>query len=618
MCTPSALPPTPDFRALFESAPGLYLVLTPDFTIVGVSDAYLRATMTRREDILGRGLFEVFPDNPDDPGATGVANLRASLTRVLAQGRPDAMAVQKYDIRRPESEGGGFEERHWSPVNSPVFGSDGEMAYIIHRVEDVTEFVRLKEQGTEQHRVAEELRSRADVMEAEIYRRAQEIQEANRQLRDLQAELEHRVEARTADLVRTNQELQQEIAERRRAEEALRRSEERLRQSQKLEAVGRLAGGVAHDFNNLLSVILSYAELLLRRLEPAERFRDELSEIQCAGRRAADLTRQLLAFSRQQVLDPTILDVNEVIAGVSGMLARLLGEDIDLELLRSPCPAKVRADRGQLEQVLLNLVVNARDAMPDGGKLTIETARVELDETQAFGQLGAQHGAYVLLLVSDTGVGMDEVTRARAFEPFYTTKERGKGTGLGLSTVFGIVTQSGGGIRLESEPGAGATFRIYLPRAEGEVESPRPAATDRDLPGGTETILLVEDEDQVRAVAGSILRSAGYQVLAARSAAEALLLVESHAGRIDLLLTDVVMPKMTGRQLAERVLAIRPGIRVLFMSGYTDDVMLQHGIPDSGIWLLPKPLTPSALTRRVRQAIDSNPSPALGDLRDAA
>jgi signal transduction histidine kinase len=473
----------PDFRLLFESAPGLYLVLdSSDFRIVAVSDSYLRATMTYRPEIVGRGIFDVFPDNPQDAAPTGVANLRASLERVVKERRPDAMAVQKYDIRRPESEGGGFEERYWSPVNSPAFDDRGQLAYIIHRVEDVTEFVSLRRRGTEQSRIADELRTQAGMMEAEIYRRAQQIQDANQQLRELQADLESRVQART---------------------EELRRSEDQLRQSQKLEAIGRLAGGVAHDFNNLLSVILSYCDELLAR--PVQEGREELDEMRLAGQRAADLTRQMLAFSRQQVLDPKVLDLNQVLDGVGKMLARVLGEDIELKLLPAPELGRVLADPGQIEQVLMNLVVNARDAMPDGGRLTVTTTNVNLDEEYAKDHAGVVPGPHVLISVSDGGVGMDKATQARIFEPFFTTKERGKGTGLGLSTVFGIVKQSGGHIWLYSEPGAGTTFRIYLPCVEG-IPALRGPTVVGPTRGGTETVLLVEDEDQIRKVASSILR----------------------------------------------------------------------------------------------------------------
>lgn len=559
---------TPDFQKLFESGPGLYLVLSTDLVIVAVTDAYLQATMTQRDQILGRDLFDVFPDNPDDLSATGVSNLRASLERVLKHGRSDAMAVQKYDIRRPESEGGGFEERYWSPVNLPIKHDDGRIAYILHRAEDVTEFVRLKQEGSAQHKATEELRTRAGQMEAEIYRRAQELQETNRQLRKLQEELESRVEARTADL--------------RRANDALRKSEEQLRQAQKLEAVGRLAGGIAHDFNNLLSVILSYSEILSSDLQPNDAARADLDEIKKAGQRAAELTRQMLAFSRQQILDRRILDLNDIIGNVNKMLARVIGEDIEFKLLMAPKLAKVKADPGQIEQVLMNLVVNARDAMPTGGKLTIETSNVELDASYAQEQEGVTPGPYVMMAVSDTGTGIDKATQAHVFEPFFTTKEVGKGTGLGLSTVFGIVKQSGGNIRLYSEPGIGTSFKIYLPRAEGKTDWKLANSESTQEARGTETILLVEDEDQVRGVAVGILKRAGYHVLEARSPAEALLIDEQHPTKIHLLLTDVVMPKMNGRLLAERIGSTRAGIKTIFMSGYTDNVVVQHGVLDSG------------------------------------
>ncbi len=594
----------PDFQTLFESAPGLYLVLKPDLTIVAVSEAYLRATMTERAKILGRGIFEVFPDNPDEPEATGVQNLRASLSRVLDRQTPDTMAVQKYDIRRPESEGGGFEERHWSPVNSPVLGADGEVAYIIHRVEDVTEFVRLKNQGSEQVRLTEELKTRAERMEAEIFRRAQEIQDANRMLREFQGELEERVLARTGELRRANEELKREIQERERTEEALHQSEGQLRQSQKLEAVGRLAGGIAHDFNNLLTVILSYSDIILRTGAPAGPIRNGLEEIKAAGERAASLTHQLLAFSRQQVLEPKVLDVNEVLTTLSQMLKRLLGEDIELRLSLAPVLDRVMADRGQLDQVVMNLVVNARDAMPHGGRLNIETANVTLDESVGETHFDVRPGSYVMLAVSDTGVGMDAATKARVFEPFFTTKERGKGTGLGLSTVFGIVKQSGGNIYFYSEPEVGTTFKVYFPRADGKLASPEEPSAGARGARGTETILLVEDEEQVREVAGTILRAAGFHVLVAATPAEAILLCEKSPEHVDLVLTDVIMPKMNGRQVAERVRELRPGVRVLFMSGYTDDMILSNGILELGASFIQKPMTPDSLTRKVREVLD--------------
>lgn len=559
----------PDFRALFESAPGLYLVLTRDLEIVAVSEAYLAATMTERSRILGRALFDVFPDNPDDPQATGVANLRASLERVLALGRADTMAVQKYDIRRPDSEGGGFEERFWSPLNSPVLDEHGELRYIIHRVEDVTEFVRL--------------RSRTVSMEAEIFRRAQELQTSNQELRSLQAELEQRVEARTAEL---------------------RRAEAQLRHSQKMEAIGRMSGAIAHDFNNLLSVILSYSTLLVRDLRPIDPMREDLESIRKAGERAAELTRQLLAFSRQQVLAPRVLDLNETVRETERMLRRLLGADIDLVTRCQRDLSKVRVDPGQMDQVVMNLALNARDAMPDGGKLTIETSDVVLDESYAAQHHGVTPGPHVLLAVSDTGIGMDAETQGRIFEPFFTTKPAGKGTGLGLSTVFGIVQQSGGSIWVYSELGTGTTIKIYLPRAEGSVDEPEEFAPPPTL-HGKETILLVEDQDEVRRVATTILRNYGYRVLSASNAGEALLACEKHLRAIDLLLTDVVMPQMSGPELSQRILAQRPDLKVLFMSGYADGAVVGHGILDSGTDYVQKPLLPEVLARRVRQVLDA-------------
>jgi len=393
-----------------------------------------------------------------------------------------------------------------------------------------------------------------------------------------------------------------------------RRLQAQLMQAQKMEAVGRLAGGVAHDFNNLLTVIISYSDLLLEDLGRDDPKREDVAAVRKAAEGAAALTHQLLAFSRQQVLQPKVLDVNATVASTEKLLRRLIGEDIQLVAKLGSGLGSVKADPGQIEQVIMNLAVNARDAMPAGGQLTIETANVEMDEAYVRGHPLAQPGRYVMLAVSDTGTGMDEQTKAHIFEPFFTTKELGKGTGLGLATVYGIVKQSGGFIWLYSEPGHGTSFKIYMPRVDESAERATPAAA-APLPRGTETILVVEDAPAVRAVTRQVLERQGYTVLEAPNGGAALVLATKHHGPIHLLLTDVVMPGVNGRQLAEQLARPRPDMMVLFTSGYTDDSVVRHGVLESGIAYLQKPFTPDGVARKVREVLDSSRDSGRGPLR---
>ncbi|MBK7403022.1 MAG: response regulator [Myxococcales bacterium] len=391
--------------------------------------------------------------------------------------------------------------------------------------------------------------------------------------------------------------------ERGRLTEALASTEEQLRQAQKMEAIGALAGGIAHDFNNLLTGIISYAHFALEAARKGESVSEDVTEIEKAARSAAQLTRQLLAFSRQQVLSPRVLDLDEILLQLEKMLRRVLGEDVELRYLSDGEPHRCKVDPGQIEQVIMNLAINARDAMPNGGKLTLELCATDLDRGYADEHLEVTAGPHVMLAVTDTGVGMDAVTVARIFEPFFTTKEQGKGTGLGLSTVFGIIKQSGGHLWVYSEPGLGSSFKVYLPAVEAPIVPPRAEARGRPLQGH-ETILLVEDDPQVRAVLRTILRRAGYEVLEAPGGEQALLTSREHAGRIHLLVTDLVMPGMNGREVAERVEAERPGLKVLYMSGYTGNTLGLVGAIDEGVAFLQKPITPTDLLTKVREVLD--------------
>jgi PAS domain S-box-containing protein len=513
-----------------------------------------------REAMLGKTDLDFFPRDQAE-------FFQARDREVLASGK--LVDVLEEPIETPRG------QRWLHTKKIPILGERGEPRYLLGISEDITE------------------RKNAEA------RRAAETRD-----------LERRVEQRTTELTRVNDDLRKQIGERERAEEALFRSEEELRQAQKMEAIGRLAGGIAHDFNNLLSIILSYSAMLMDALATDEALRSDAEQIAIAGQRARDLTRQLLAFSRRQMMRPEVLDLRDVVRGIEPMLRRVLGEDIVLSIALERHTALVKADPGQIQQILMNLVVNARDAMPEGGKLSIETSDVVLDEehVRPYIAAGARPGPHVCITVTDTGVGLDEETRARIFEPFFTTKPRGKGTGLGLSTVLGIVQQSGGHVTVESTPDEGSTFRVYLPRTTETRPAPVTPArstTPTQQSRGSETILLVEDEGQLRVLARDILRGAGYQVFDAPNAAEAIKASQRHAGPIHLLVTDVVMPHIGGRELARRLATDRPRMRVLYMSGYTEDGIVDSGTLDPNVAFLPKPITPDTLLGKVRETLDA-------------
>jgi signal transduction histidine kinase/CheY-like chemotaxis protein len=578
-----------DYRALFQAVPGLYLVLRTDFKIVAVSDAYLAATMTRRDEIIGRGLFEVFPDNPDDPNATGVNNLRASLERVLSNRAADTMAVQKYDVRRPASEGGGFAERYWSPVNSPVLDAAGNVSLIIHRVEDVSEFVRLKIQDRRKEAETRELRGQAERMEAEIYRRAQELQQSNKALREseerlqqLNATLEERIQER-------GRQLEAEARERARTQEA-------LRERQKVEAIGRLTGSIAHDFNNLLTVVLGNADLLREHLAggPAAPM---VNAIERASERGARLVRQLLAFSRRQALRPETIDIAGHIRSLDDFLTGSLGGDIKLVMALPEDLWPVECDVGEFELALINLCVNARDAMPGGGLLRIAGRNVMLARGDLAG--GDLEGPFVAISVSDTGTGIEPDVLKRVFEPLFTTKEIGKGSGLGLTQVHGFATQSGGVATIESEIGHGTSVTLHLPRSRSATraeEQPRAAAAPR----GSGEVLLVEDDEGVAKIAAQLLDMIGYRVQWVQDAQTALALLIG--GRsFDLLFSDIVMPGgMSGLDLARRVRRHFPELPILLASGFSTTAA---EVAREGFAIIAKPYRADALAGAIEQAL---------------
>ena len=421
-----------------------------------------------------------------------------------------------------------------------------------------------------------------------------QMEEALRRAHD---ELERRVEERTAELSQANASLLQQMAERKLLEK-------QLHQAQKMEALGRLTGGIAHDFNNLLTAIIGFTELIRLHCTPDDPIEELVDRVIGSSQRAAALVRQLLIFSRRQIIEPQILDLNRILAEVDKMLCRIIGEDIELKTLLQPNLWSVKVDSAQIEQVIVNLVVNARDAMPDGGRIIVETANVTLDEGYTAGHLGVQPGQYILLAVSDTGIGMTDEIKARLFEPFFTTKPEGKGTGLGLATVYGIVKQSGGDIWVYSEVGQGTTFKIYLPRVETMAQPSLRPEVGTAMPKGKETILLVEDDPEVRALARLILHGQGYTLLEAGDGQEALNLFSRYSDPIHLILTDVIMPGMNGKTLIEQLSQTQPNVKILFMSGYTDNMIAQHGVLDPGLAFLQKPFSPVTLARKVREVLD--------------
>jgi PAS domain S-box-containing protein len=660
--------PLPDFRALFEAAPNLYLVLSPDLIIVAASEAYCRATLIERDRVIGRHLFDVFPDNPDDPGATGVDNLRASLMRVLQFRRPDAMAVQKYDIRRPDSEGGGFEERYWAPLNTPVLNEAGEVIWIIHRVENVTEMVRLQakadartEHARNQQDVIEQLRKTTSFLDAVIdnlpgmlfvksfpdsrfvlfnrageellgYSRADYLGKSDYDFfpkdqadhfvaRDravlesgeIQVTPEEPVSTRDKG-VRLLRTIKVPLKDKNGKAEYLlgyseditekKAIEQQLRQAVKMEAVGQLTGGVAHDFNNLLGIIIGNLDIAAEQAASDPALREIILEALNGALRGAELTRRLLAFSRKQPLQPAVIDLNQGLPQIAGMLRRTLGEQLTVELHPGAELWPVRVDPAQLDEAILNLAINARDAMPKGGTVSIETHNVRLDQDYTRANPEAAPGEYVQLAVSDTGAGMSAEVIDHCFEPFFTTKGIEKGTGLGLSMVYGFVKQSGGHIKIYSELGHGTTVKIYLPRSDGgAIEHARTAADQAPAPG-TELVLMVEDNSDLRAVTLKQLTDLGYRTLEAENAKAALKIL-SERPDIDLLFTDIVMPGgITGTELAREAKRLYPKLKILLTSGYTARAMANGFHDIEGLELLNKPFRKRDLAQRLRSVLD--------------
>ncbi len=685
MTQPVPMHRTLDYQAIFNAAPALHLILAPDrdFTILAANDAQLLATGTRREQSVGRPVFEVFRNDPDDPREFGTGALRASFERVMHNRTPDRMAITRYDIPRPASDGGGFEERYWRPVNVPVLDEHGAIHCIIHQIEDVTG--QVKRQDISLSHVDERLRAallasgagtfhwqlsdgslqadsalqqvfglapgeRLDSLEHLIAQVDQADRErvrhafySGREGRDFVVEF-RLVGARSAWLVCRAKVFRDargrlayvagactDITTRKQAEEALRvsenrlrqlneelearvaaevrertRTEDALRQAQKMEAVGQLTGGIAHDFNNLLTGIVGSLDLMQRRHARGEQDLDRyINAAATSAQRAAALTQRLLAFSRRQTLHLKPVDVNQLVASLEDLLHRTTGENITLETRLSAGLLPACMDANQLESAVINLVINARDAMPHGGHITVSTAAFVMGERPDPAKRGLTAGEYILLSVTDTGTGMTPEVIERAFEPFFTTKPIGQGTGLGLSMVYGFIKQAKGYVQIESEPGRGSRVRLYLPVHHGEAVTPLPE--NEPVPNGTgETILVVEDEPVVRSLVVEVLNDLGYQTIEAGDATEALPSLED-GQRIDLLITDVGLPGMNGRQLADVARQHRPSLKVLFATGYAESASANDFL-GRDMAVITKPFAIEAFASKVREMLGAQAS----------
>lgn len=668
----------PNFQLLFEALPHLVLTPGPDFIMVAANEGRVRGTNTRREDCIGRSIFEVFGRNPDGQSEFGAGVLRASLERVVQTGKPDRMAITKYDIPRPASEGGGFEVRYWSPLNVPVLDDRGEVRYIIHQTEDVTDQVLAEQHSSTHLKLADErfraalLASEAgifdwyidehsfycdsalqqlfglpDVLTSEpVERFLDHVHVADRGIvRAALAECVHGkdfvvefrlkrdagrqwllskgkvfrdaagnpsyVTGTCADITARKQaekalsDLNETLEARVAAEVAERsRVEDTLHQAQKMEAVGQLTGGIAHDFNNLLTGVIGSLELMQRRRRSGDETNDEryITAAVTSAQRAAALTQRLLAFSRRQTLDLKPLEVNPLVASLEDLLHRTTREDITVTTHLAAGLALVRMDANQLESAVINLAINARDAMPDGGTITITTAAVHLTPEEG-AAMDLAEGDYVTLTVADTGVGMTPEVLAKVFEPFYTTKPIGQGTGLGLSMVYGYMRQANGGVRILSQPGKGTQVQLYMPCLGGDLDI-LPSEESRSAPLGVgEVVLVVEDEAVVRSLIVEVLGELGYQTLEAGNAQEAMPFLENPQ-RIDLMISDVGLPGMNGRQLADLAQANRPELKVLLATGYAEGSNVE-GYLAANMEIITKPFAIDALANKISEMLNS-------------